>query len=178
VPRNKLLVANLLLARQGFEPSSCCLRFVVVEVMLGRVYFLEFLCCSVCVTSLMLTASVLFWNYSFGSIFVLLVQFMFWLIFIRVCVCVCVCIYIHIYIYIYCMFCILDWLRAWRSGDRIPVEARFFAHVQFSAPLQTGRGAHPASCTMGTGSFPGVECGRGMTLTPHPFLVPRSKNRV
>jgi hypothetical protein len=28
---------------------------------------------------------------------------------------------------------------------------RFFAHVQ------TGPGAHPASCTMGTGSFPGVK---------------------
>jgi hypothetical protein len=31
---------------------------------------------------------------------------------------------------------------------------------------------------MGTGSFPGVESGRGVTLTPHPLLVPRSKNRV
>jgi hypothetical protein len=31
------------------------------------------------------------------------------------------------------------------------VGARFFAHVQ------TGPGAHPASCTMGTGSFPGVK---------------------
>jgi hypothetical protein len=29
--------------------------------------------------------------------------------------------------------------------------------------------AHRASCTMGTGSFPGVESGRGVTLTPHPF---------
>jgi hypothetical protein len=32
----------------------------------------------------------------------------------------------------------------------------------FSAPVQTGPGAHPASYTMGTGSFPGVkrpECG-------------------
>jgi hypothetical protein len=29
---------------------------------------------------------------------------------------------------------------------------------------------------MGTGSFPGVESGRGVTLTPHPLLVPRSKN--
>jgi hypothetical protein len=29
--------------------------------------------------------------------------------------------------------------------------ARFFAHVQ------TGPVAHPASCTMGTGSFPGVK---------------------
>ena len=34
------------------------------------------------------------------------------------------------------------------------------------------RPAHPASCTMGTGSFPGVKGGRGVTLTPHPLLVP------
>jgi len=27
--------------------------------------------------------------------------------------------------------------------------------ARFSAPVQTGPGAHPASCTMGTGSFPG-----------------------
>ena len=33
-------------------------------------------------------------------------------------------------------------------------------------------------CTMGTGSFPGVRCGRGVTLTPHPLLVPKVKNRV
>ena len=31
---------------------------------------------------------------------------------------------------------------------------------------------------MGTGSFPDVESERGVTLTPHPLLVPRSKNRV
>jgi hypothetical protein len=31
---------------------------------------------------------------------------------------------------------------------------------------------------MGTGSFPGVESGRGVTLTSHPLLVPRSINRV
>ena len=42
-------------------------------------------------------------------------------------------------------------LRAGRSGDRIPVGARF------SAAVQTGPGAHPSSCTMGTGSFPGVK---------------------
>jgi hypothetical protein len=46
--------------------------------------------------------------------------------------------------------------------------------ARFSAPVQTGLGAHPASCTMGTGSFPGVESGRGVTLTPHSRLVPRS----
>jgi hypothetical protein len=56
------------------------------------------------------------------------------------------------------------------------IESRLGA--RFSAPVQTGPGAHPASCTMGTGSFPGVESGRGVTLTPHPLLVQRSKIRV
>jgi len=28
---------------------------------------------------------------------------------------------------------------------------------------------------MDTGSFPGVKSGRGVTLTPHPLLVPGSK---
>jgi hypothetical protein len=51
--------------------------------------------------------------------------------------------------------------RAGRSGDRIPVGARFFAHVQ------TGPGAHPASSTMGTGSFPVVKRpGRGADHPP------------
>ena len=57
-------------------------------------------------------------------------------------------------------------LRAGRSGDRILVKARF------SAPVQTGPGAHPASCTMGTESFPGVKSVQGVTLTLHPILVP------
>ena len=46
--------------------------------------------------------------------------------------------------------------------------------ARFSAPIQTGSGAHPAFCTIGTGSFPGVKSGRGVTLTPHPLLVPWS----
>ena len=62
-----------------------------------------------------------------------------------------------------------NWLQAVRSGDRIPVGARF------SAPVQTGPGPHPASCTMGTGSFLGVKSSRGVTLTPHPLLMPWSK---
>ena len=45
---------------------------------------------------------------------------------------------------------------------------------RFSAPVQTGPGAQPASCIMGTGSFPGVKSGRAVTLTPHPLLVPWS----
>ena len=58
-------------------------------------------------------------------------------------------------------------LRAGRSG----IEFRWgrdFPHVQ------TGPWAHPASCTMDTGSFPGVKCGRGVLLTTHPLLVLRS----
>ena len=41
-------------------------------------------------------------------------------------------------------------------------------------PVQTGPEAHPASCKMDTGSFPGVKCGRGVLLTPHHLLVSRS----
>jgi hypothetical protein len=41
-------------------------------------------------------------------------------------------------------------------------------------PVQTGPGAHPTSCTMGTGSFPGVKSGRGVTLTTQPLLAPKS----
>ena len=41
-------------------------------------------------------------------------------------------------------------------------------------PVQTGPGAHPASCKMCTGSFPEVKCGRGVLLTTRPLLVPRS----
>ena len=44
-----------------------------------------------------------------------------------------------------------DWLWAERSGDRIPVGSRFHA------PVQTCPGAHPASCTRGTASFPVVK---------------------
>ena len=61
-----------------------------------------------------------------------------------------------------------DSQRAERSGDRIPVGARF------STPVQTGPGAHPASYTMGTESFRGVKRpGRGVDHPPH--LAPRLK---
>jgi hypothetical protein len=46
---------------------------------------------------------------------------------------------------------------------------RDFPHLS-----KTGPGAHPASCTMGTGSFVGVEYGRGLLLITHPLLVPWS----
>ena len=56
------------------------------------------------------------------------------------------------------------------DGPRI--ESRWEA--RFSAPVHTGPGANPASCTMDTKSFPGAKNGRGVTLTPHTLLVPWS----
>jgi len=58
-------------------------------------------------------------------------------------------------------------LRAGRSG----IESRWGRDFP---PVQIGPGAHPVSCKMGTGSFPGVKCGRDVLLTTHPLLVPRS----
>ena len=55
-----------------------------------------------------------------------------------------------------------DWLQTGRSGDRIPMEARY------SAPVQTGPGSHPTSCTMGTGSFPGGKERPGRDPDPSP----------
>ena len=39
--------------------------------------------------------------------------------------------------------------------------------ARFSAPVQTGPEAHPASYIMGTRSFPG-QSGQGVALTTHP----------
>jgi len=55
------------------------------------------------------------------------------------------------------------------------IESRWGA--RFSAPVKTGPGAHPASCTMGSESFPEVKCGLGVTLTTYPLLVPWSRKR-
>ena len=45
-----------------------------------------------------------------------------------------------------------------------PGRARFFARLD--RPW-----GHPASCTMGTGSLPGVKYGLGVLLTTHPFCA-------
>ena len=53
------------------------------------------------------------------------------------------------------------------------IESRW-GGARFSAPVQTGPVAHPASCTMGTGSLLGVKRpGRGAGTQP-PSSVPRS----
>jgi len=58
-----------------------------------------------------------------------------------------------------------------RSGDRIQVGARF------SAPVQTGPGAHPATYTMGTGSFLGVKQPERVIDHPPPYSA-EVKERV
>ena len=67
------------------------------------------------------------------------------------------------------LICILSevYMAAGRSG----IESRWGRDFP---PVQTGPLAHPDSCKMGTGSFPGVKCGRGVLLTTHSLLVPRS----
>ena len=56
----------------------------------------------------------------------------------------------------------------WSGRDRISVGKRFSARPD--RPW-----AHKALCKMGTGSFQGVKCGRGVLLTTHLLLVPRSR---
>jgi len=63
-----------------------------------------------------------------------------------------------------------DWLRAGRSE----IESRWGRDFPL---VQTGPVAHPASCKMGTGSFPGVKCGRVVLLITHSLLMPQSWKR-
>jgi hypothetical protein len=62
--------------------------------------------------------------------------------------------------------------------DGSGIESRWGA--RFTAPIQTRPGAHPASCTMGNGSFPGVESGRGvkLTLTPSSAEVQKQSRAI
>jgi hypothetical protein len=58
-------------------------------------------------------------------------------------------------------------------GVRSPAGAKDFSS---SICVQTGSGAHPASCTMGTGGpFPGGKARPGRDAATHPHLVPRSR---
>jgi hypothetical protein len=59
--------------------------------------------------------------------------------------------------------------------DSPGIESRLGA--RFSAPVQTGPEAHPASCTMGTGYFPEVKA-PGSDADPSPPSSAEVKNRV
>jgi len=61
-----------------------------------------------------------------------------------------------------------DLLWNGRSSERILVRARFSVHIQ------TIPGAHPTSCTMGTGSSR-AQNGQGVALTNHPNLAQKLK---
>ena len=60
-------------------------------------------------------------------------------------------------------------LRPGQHGYRIPVE------VKFSAPVQTGPGAYPASYEMGTGPLSRGQIGRSVAWTTNTHLAQRLK---
>jgi hypothetical protein len=60
----------------------------------------------------------------------------------------------------------------WTAGVRFPAGAKAFSLLH---SVQTGSVAHPASYPMGSmGLFPRGQSGRGVKLTTHLHLVPRS----
>ena len=63
-----------------------------------------------------------------------------------------------------------DWLRAGRSGDRIPMGGEIFR------TCPDWPWGPPNLLYNGYRLSPGVKSGRGVTLTPHPFLVLWSRN--
>ena len=93
---------------------------------------------------------------------------------IALCFCILCTVFLYCFLYVYLFLCgpgsVVGIATAY-GPDGSGIESRWWA--RFSAPVQTGPDAHPASCTMGTGTFPGVRCGRRVMLSPQPLLVPR-----
>ena len=100
--------------------------------------------------------------------------------------CICMCMYTYIHIYTSMCICIpiytyiYTYIRG--TGGSVSIAPDYGLDGQRIEsqwgqdfpPFQTGPGAQTASCTKGNGSFPGVKCGRGVLLTTHPLLAPRS----
>jgi len=67
-------------------------------------------------------------------------------------------------------FCDTDALSGIATGyglDGPSIESRY-GGTRFSAPLQTGAGAHQVSCIKGTGAFPGSKERPGRDTDPSP----------
>ena len=62
--------------------------------------------------------------------------------------------------------------------DSPGIESRWRRDFLHLSRLALGPTQPPDSCTMGTGSFLGVNTDRGVTLTPHPLLVCHGHERV
>jgi hypothetical protein len=64
----------------------------------------------------------------------------------------------------------------YKLEDRGSILSRGKGFFSSSLCVQTGSGAHPASCKMGIeGPISGLKLGRGVTLTTLPHLVSRSR---
>jgi len=91
-------------------------------------------------------------------------------------------VYIYVYIYIYVCVCVCVYVCVCGPGSSVGIATELRAGRsgiesqwrRVFPSVQTSPGAHPASFKMCTGSFPGGKCGRGVLLTTHPLLVPRS----
>ena len=88
-------------------------------------------------------------------------------IYIYVCVCVCVC------------ACVCVRVRVYGPGSSVGIATDYGLDGPGSNPggdeiFRPSRPALGPICKMGTGSFPGVKCGRGVLLTTHPLLLPQS----
>jgi len=67
---------------------------------------------------------------------------------------------------------------AWRLPTGWTVRRSNPVGARFSTPVQTGPETHPASCAMGTGSFPGGKMMPGRDADPSPPSSAEVKNRV
>ena len=74
------------------------------------------------------------------------------------------------------------YIRPWGHDSSVVIASRYgldgpgieslsVGGARFSAPVQTCPGAHPASCTMGTGSFPGGKAAGAWCWPPTPGLA-------
>jgi hypothetical protein len=78
----------------------------------------------------------------------------------------------HLYLYLPLLRSGINGLETRYGLEGPGIESRWGA--RFSTPVQNGPGAHPASYTIGRGSFPGVKRpGRGVDHPHH--LAPRLK---